>query len=285
MKLEWGMNAMVIEVKCFPDLLRFINSNFECAYELVVLFTAVKFKDDMGGFDIERLVDFFMELFIILEKEGIILGKFCKPLQQGDRESVLSLLNENPINTLLQSKIFKTPERFNFDLFKEIFNNEEAVLVAIKQQLINFFLGRGIESRQQLEMILFSWEGVMNEMIKTNSLMRIVEGSYNKFTLEFLLKFLYQSYSLGAFEKLIADHQIDQKELIDYFNSRLQFPIERVGAISFPVIKGLEEEEPEVLVDHPLKLSAEERVKSLTDFFHKMREEEDEHTKKKKKKK
>ncbi len=282
------MRSMVIEVKNFPDLLRFINSDFECAYELVVLFTAIKFKDDKGWFDRERLVDFFMELFSILENEGVFLGKYCDHLQGGDRENVLSLLNAKPIDTLLKSKIFKTAERFDFELFKEIFNNEEVILVAIKQQLIQYFLGRGIDSRQQVEMLLFSWEGIMNDMIKTNSLMRITEGSYNKFTLEFLLKFLYHSYSLGSFEKLIADHHINQKELIDYFNSRLQFPIERVGEISIAASSKLGiAEEPEVLDDKGAKISAEERVKSLTDFFHQMREEgfEEEDRKKKKKKK
>jgi len=277
---------MVIEVSSFPDLLRFINSDFKCAYELVVLFTAIKFKDDQGGFDQDRLVDFFMELFNILEKEGIVLGKSCDPLQGGDRENVLLLLNDNPIDTLIRSKIFETSERFNFDLFKEIFNNEEAILVALKNQLIYFFLGRGLDSRQQLEMLLFSWEGIMNEMIKTNSLMRITEGSYNKFTLEFLLKFLYQSYSLGAFEKLVVDHQINQKELIDYFNSRLKFPIERVADISIPTVNKIgDADEPEILEDQPQKVSAEERVKGLTDFFHQMREEGLEDRGKKKKKK
>ena len=277
------MRPMAIKVTTFADLLRYINA--ASVHELIALFIAIKFKDDEGQFDRERLVDFFMELFIILQKEGIFLGKSWAPIQAGDRENVVSLLNEQPINSLLKSKIFKTADRFEFNLFKEIFNNEEAVLVAVKEQLIRYFLGRGVNSRPNLEATFSNWEGTMNEMIKTNALMRITEG-YSKFTLEFLLKFLYQSYSLGAFEKLVADHQINQKELIDYFNSRLEFPIERVGGLSIPVRGGLEEgEEPEVLGEQPPKKSAEEHLQSLTDFFHTMREEGFEKGKKKKKKK
>ena len=120
--------------------------------------------------------------------------------------------------------------------------------------------------------------------------MRIAEG-YSKFTLEFLLKFLYQSYSLGSFEKLVRDHKINQKELIDYFSSRLDIPITRVDGSSISVegealdiaLEALEEdpEEPEQVV-------TTERVKSLTDFIHQMREDalkEDEDRKKKKKRK
>ncbi|MHA1266866.1 MAG: hypothetical protein ACTSRS_16635 [Candidatus Helarchaeota archaeon] len=282
---------MALEVNNLPDLLRFIKSDFECAYELIVLFTAIKFKDDEGRFDKERLIDFFMELFVMLEKEGVVLNKKCDPLQKGDREKVLQLLNRQPISALLKSKIFKTFERFDFNLFKEIFNNEEAVLVALKERIVGFFLGRGIEKRQ-LENILTEWEGTMNEMLKTHALMRIVEG-YNKFTLEFLLKFLYQSYSLGAFEKLVSDFQINQKELIDYFNSRLEFPIARIGEprirLATEVPKSAEVQMKEQTKQEALKKSAEEHLKSLTEFFHKMREEaleeEEQQMKKKKKRK
>lgn len=273
---------MAIEVKNLADLLRFIKSNFECAYELIVLYTAIKFKDDEGRFTKELIVDLFMELFIRLRNAGVLLDKKCNPLQDGDRESVLLLLNRNTISALLNSKIFKTFERFDFDLFKEIFNNEEAVLVALKDQLINYFRGRGID-RRRLDQILIEWEGIMNEMIKTNALMRIAEG-YNKFTLEFLLKFLYQSYSLGAFERLVIEHQINQKELLDYFGSRLEFPIARVGATTLTIDRKVTKTEPTVQQEL-LKKSAEEHLQSLTDFFHQMREEALEEEEKEQKKK
>ncbi len=275
---------MAKDVKTLSGLLGFINSDFECAYEVILLYIAVKFKDDEGCVDTERFVDFFIELFLNLKNEGIVPDKSCNPLQGGDREEVRSLLISKPIDALISGGLFSTEERFNFELFKEIFKNEEAILVALKERLISYFLGRGTDSHNKLDTILSNWEETMNQMIKTNALMRITEG-YSKFTLEFLLKFLYQSYSLGAFEKLVSDHQINQKELIDYFNYRLKFPLTRVGG---PPISSTFERKVAMKTDEDpesQEKSAEEHLRNLTEFFHNIREESLDDKKEMKKKK
>jgi hypothetical protein len=275
---------MVNEVKGIADLIRFINAEFECAYEQVVMFIAVKLKNDEGRFDKERLIDFFMDLFDYVQKEGGVMDESCDPLQGGDRKKVLSMLNRVPISTLLRSGVFKTFERFNFDLFKEIFNNEEAVVVALKNRLKGYFSRKGL-NQKKAEAILAEWEADMDEVIKTDALMKITERP-DKFTLEFLLKFLYQSYSLGSFENLMRDHHINQKELIDYFSSKLNFPVARIGEPA-PLAAIISEKPAEARVPAPAPVTApvEEHIKSLTEFFHKMREEalEEEEAQKKKK--
>lgn len=272
------------EVKGVADLLQFINAEGEEVYEQVVMWIAVKLKNDEGRFDKERLIDFFINLFDRLQKEGLVREEGSDPFQGGDRKMILALLNRNPISTLLKRGVFKTFERFNFDLFKEIFNNEEAVLVALRNQVKGYFSRRGL-NREKLEAVLAGWEAGMSEAIKTAALMRITEQS-DKFTLEFLLKFLYQSYSLGSFEKLVRDHHINQQELIDYFSSKLNFPVTRIGEPSpFAAMIRKEPAESPKTAKQAVEKSVEEHIKNLTEFFHDMREEalEEEEGQKKKK--
>ncbi|MHA1360665.1 MAG: hypothetical protein ACTSRC_21295, partial [Candidatus Helarchaeota archaeon] len=108
------------------ELLEFIqNTKMQCGYELIILYAATKLKDKDGGFDREKLVDFFINFYVLGVKYDLQLDNFCDPLIENDPKDILLLINRKPISVLLKEGILKTFERFRPEIFNILFENEE----------------------------------------------------------------------------------------------------------------------------------------------------------------
>lgn len=268
----------------FPNFIDFIKTaKFNCGYELILLYAAIKLKNEEGGFDREKLVDFFIDFYRIREKNRLALESYCDPLQNGDRVKTIRLINRNPISYLLNVGIFKTFERFDSNIFQIIFNNEDQILLTIKERIKQHFSKTLGDSNESTEAVLLKWEKGINESIRVGALQKFA-ACYDKINIEVLLKFLYHSYSLRTFDKLMEDFLINPREFKDYFSSKIKyqskfFSTEKKDAPAPPVER-----------KQKLKKYSAQRIKDLTNIFHKMREEpiEDEplpeNSKKKKKK-
>jgi hypothetical protein len=256
-------------IKDYQGLTDFIKTTkFTCGYELVVLFAAIKLKNAEGGFEKEKLADFFLEFYRI-GKSNLTLGKACKPLQSEDSREIMLLLNSGPIAHLLKVGILKTFERFNPDLFKIVFDKAEEVLDTVKDQIIKFYSESPDNSKKIMDDILSKWENGINDYIKTDALKKMA-SSIEKINLEFMLKYLYQSYSLASFNKFLKSFQINEQDFKKFFTGRLE------DASKFFIAIPAGEEEPGILKDEPqMAKPPASRIQDLTSFFQKMISEDE----------
>lgn len=265
-------------VSDYQSLIEFLESiKYTCGYELIVLFAAIKLKDAEGRFDRERLTDFFIDFYKIGEANNLTLEQECNPLQIEDLNETMQMINRNPIGSLLSTGILSTFERFNKHIFKIIFDNEEEILSKISDQIINFFSETFRNSRQTMEAIISEWETSTNESIRKNALQNVA-GSIENINLESILKYLYQSFSQEAYNKLLNNFQITEQEFDDYFIKKPEH-----------FLKYFQEQEKEAEVPAPEKAAeatkfSPQRIQQLTNFFQKIREEEEEEAKGKSKK-
>jgi hypothetical protein len=258
-------------IKDYQGLTEFIKTTkFTCGYELVVLFTAMKLKNAEGGFEKEQLANFFIEFYRIGKSNNLTLAKECEPLQSEDPREIMLLLNSSPIAHLLKVGILKTFERFNPDLFKIIFDKAEEALDTVKDQIIKFYVESAGNSKKSLEDILSKWENGINEYVKTDALQKMA-SSIEKINLEFMLKYLYQSYSLTAFNKFLKSFKINEQDFQKFFTGRME------DASKFFMTTPSEEEEPAVLEGKPQMVKPPaSRLQDLTSFFQKMVDEDEE---------
>lgn len=255
-------------IKDYRGLTEFIKTTrFSCGYELVVLFEAVKLKNGEGGFDKERLTDFFIDFYRIGKNNSLTLEKECEALQSENPREVISMLNQIPIAHLLKVGILKTFERFNYDLFKTIFDKTEEVLDILKDQIIQFYSEFPGNSKKITEDIFSKWENNINNYIKSDALQKMT-SSIEKINLEFMLKYLYQTYSLTTFNKFLKSFQINEQDLQQFFTGRQE------AAAKF-FMTPPPEEEPAVLKGEPRLMKAPpSRIQDLTTFFQKMIDED-----------
>jgi hypothetical protein len=268
-------------IKDYQGLTEFIKTTkFTCGYELVVLFTAMKLKNAEGGFEKEQLANFFIEFYRIGKSNNLTLAKECEPLQSEDPREIMLLLNSSPIAHLLKVGILKTFERFNPDLFKIIFDKAEEALDTVKDQIIKFYVESAGNSKKSLEDILSKWENGINEYVKTDALQKMA-SSIEKINLEFMLKYLYQSYSLTAFNKFLKSFKINEQDFQKFFTGRMED-----ASKFFMTTPSEEEEEPAVLEGKPQMVKPPaSRLQDLTSFFQKMVDEDEEELGKEKLKK
>ena len=213
---------MEMAIKNHQNLIEFLKTTkFPCAYELIVLFAAIKLKSAEGRFNKEQVTDFFIEFYRIREVNNLVLEEKCNPLLTEDRKETILFLNRNPISSLLKVGILKTFERFNPDIFKIIFDHSEEILSTLKDQIIEFYLESCSDSREIMEDSLSKWETGIDESIKADALVKM-SGSIEKINLEFMLKYLYQSYSLTAFNKLLKSFKIDEQDFESLFTGGVE---------------------------------------------------------------
>jgi len=269
-------------IKDYQSLIEFIQTaNSSCAHELIALFAAIKLKNADAGFDKEQLVNFFIEFYQIRKKNDLTSEKECDPLQFEDRREIIQLINRNPIAALLKAGILKTFERFDPNIFKIIFDNTEELLSTIKSRIGEVHSESFGESRETMELVLSEWENIIDQTLKADALQKMA-GSIEKINLEFMLKYLYQSYSLLAFNKMLKSFQIDEQDFENFFTSRME------DLSKF--FKGREQKEKLAEIEEEPKVLKQptSHIQELTNFFQKMREETEEEqvkTKIKKKKK
>jgi len=263
----------------YQGLTEFIKTTkFTCGYELIVLFAAVKLKNAEGGFDKAQLAQFFIEFYRLRKINDLNFEKECDPLQSEDPREVMHLLNRNPIAHLLKVGILKTFERFNYDLFKISFDKSEEILSTLKDQILKFYPESSGDSKKIMEVILSKWEKDINETIKKDALQKM-SSSIEKINLEFMLKYLYQSYSLPAFNKFLKSFQINEQDFEKFFTGRVEDSSKLFKAIA-------PEEEPAVLKEESqLEKPPPSRIQDLTNFFQKMIDEAETEQKQEKAKK
>ncbi len=234
---------LISDIQSFIEFIETTEMN--CVYKLIILYSIIKLKDAEGKFDKEKLVNFFIEFFKIGKRYKLLLGQKCDPLQNGDREKTMQLINKYPINNLIKEGILKTSETFDSTIFEIIFNNENEILFSIKQQMIRYFvtplgdlyLSLNLISedgdfsfqgdfldlsflKELLEEFLVDWEKKINEIIKLDALSKLA-SCHEKINLEFLLKYLYQSYNSRLINKLVEKFQMTQEDLINFFISNI----------------------------------------------------------------
>jgi hypothetical protein len=254
-------------IKDYQSLTEFIKTTkFPCGYELVVLFAAVKLKNGEGSFEKEKLADFFIEFYRIGKNNSLTLEKEC--IQSEDPREVMYLLNRTPIAHLLKIGILKTFERFNYDVFKIIFDKAEEVLDTLKDRIIQFYSESPGNSKKIMEDILSKWENNINDRIKSDALQKMT-SSIEKINLEFMLKYLYQSYSLTAFNKFLKSFQINEQDLQKFFTGRQE------AAAKFFMVPPPEEEPGILKAEPPLTKPPPSRIQDLTNFFQKMIDEDE----------
>lgn len=274
---------MVIED--YQGLIDFIKTTKStCGYELIILFAAIKLKNAEGKFDKEQLTDLFLEFYRIREANDLTVEEQCNPLQFEDRKEIIQLINRTPISSLLKVGILKTFERFNPDIFKVIFDNSEEILSTIKERIIKFYLSFG-DSQEIMENLLSKWETGIDGIIKKDALQKI-SGSIEKIDLEFMLKYLYQSYSLVAFNKLLQNFHIDQQDFENFFTGGVEASPQLLSALEQaeePI--EIEEDSPEIKAERRKAQQPSSHIQELTNFFQQMRKEAEEEQKQSKVKK
>ncbi|MFX1295122.1 MAG: hypothetical protein ACFFD2_09765 [Promethearchaeota archaeon] len=254
-------------IKDYGKLILFLETTkFNCGYELVILFAAIKLKNERGGFQRERLVDFFIDFYKIRKEKKLALKKYCNPLEKEDRNKIKRLINRNPIGFLLKVGILKTFERFNANIFNIILNNEEEILLTIKERIINHYMEMFGDSKENIEEVLSEWEVRINENIKLDASKKFAEY-IEKIDVEILLKYLYQSYNIRNFNDLLKYFHITQREFDDYFNSKIKFNSK------FSRSEENRSQIPKAEKDQGLKKFSNVHMRDLTLFFQKMKEE------------
>ena len=229
---EEEMSTSVIQ-----KLVGFIKTTeLKCACKLVILFSAIKLKDEKGKFDEERLVDFFIEFHRLKEKYKLGLKQDCNPLIDQDRKETMQLMNRHPISNLLKEGILKTSESLDSNIFELIFENQAKILSMIKERLHGHFsetlgdlyLSLSIISEEEVSSFhteivddfLVEWEKRIDEIIKTDALSKLAE-SHETISLEVLLKYLYQSYDLHSMNELLESFHITRDQFESYFSSNV----------------------------------------------------------------
>ncbi|NVM29831.1 MAG: hypothetical protein HWN65_13385 [Candidatus Helarchaeota archaeon] len=212
------------------------TTELKCACKLVILFSAIKLKDEKGKFDEERLVDFFIEFHRLKEKYKLGLNQECNPLKDQDRKETLQLMNRYPISNLLKEGILKTSESLDSNIYDLIFENQAKILSMIKERLHGHFsetlgdlyLSLNLISEEEVssfhteivEDFLAEWEKGIDEIIKTDALNKLAE-SHDTISLELLLKYLYQSYDLNSMNELLERFHITRDQFEGYFSSNV----------------------------------------------------------------
>ena len=274
-----------MEVTDNQSLLEFIESTTDltCAYELLVLYLAIKLRNAEWKIDKDNLIDFFIDFYKIREAKDLNMDNPCNPLQLKNLDKTNQMINRGPIGTLLKVGVFKTFERFDEAIVKIIFENEEDILSLIRECVIKHYVGAFDESRDTLVTAISDWESDINEHIKKEAL-RKIGTRVEKIDLETMLKYLFQAYNMRVFQKLLDRFQISDEEFEDYLTTGRE-----IFAKTF--VKAEKQEEPAAVEPEPVPTKySPDRIQTLTSFFQQMRdeaeeEEKEEKAKKKKKKK
>ncbi len=157
-----------MEVESYPSLIEFIKTttDFTCAYELVVLFAAMKLKDADGKIDREQLAEFFLDFYRTRKATKLPMKKPCNPLEDEDLDKTIQMLNRGAIGTLLKVGILKTFVRFKDEFLTIIFRQDEELLSTLKEQIIKHFVDASGDSKKSVEAVLLEWEGRLNAIEK-----------------------------------------------------------------------------------------------------------------------
>ena len=228
-----------MSVTDYQTFVRFIKkTDLKCAYLLITLFSAIKLRDAEGTFPMERLVDFFIQFYKLREKYKLALDKDCNPLQAENRNQTIELINKKPINTLLKNKILQTPERFNSEINKMLFENEHEILLTVKTKFVLFYLDALKDRNITLNLFpdemgqtflqdliiecINEWQEFIRETIQSDMSKKLAE-SHEKINLEFLLKYLYQSYSAKSMNFLLGSFKMTQEEFNNNISSDFDY--------------------------------------------------------------
>jgi len=289
-----------MSVTDYESFIQYIKTKqLKCAYLLVVLFSAIKLRDAEGTFPKERLVDFFIEFYKIREKYKLVLNKECNPLQSGDRNATIQLINEKPLNTLIENGILETPERFKTTINKVIFEKEHEILLTIKTKFIVFY--HDALKDRNLTLNLFpddmglafisdligecfsEWQLYINDIIKSDASKKLA-AAVDKINIQDLLKYLFQSYSLKTMNQLLAQFHMTEEELNDYFNGDFDYSklpiLEQIQApvrapsptVSEQPGKAIGAQFTDTKQIHESIKTSEHKVQALTDLFQQMKE-------------
>jgi hypothetical protein len=251
-------------ITVLEDLLELIQAReMQCAYELIVFYAAIKLKDKDGGFDREKLVDFFINFYILGVKYDLQLEESCDPLIEKDPKDILLLLNRNPISILLKEGILKTFERFDPEVFEILFEDEEEILKSIEERIVKHFLETSGNTIAKLESLTKEWIKLMNSNIKSDTLKHLAD-SYDQINLEYLLKYLFQSYSLKSLQRLVEDFHLTPIEFKRYFTGGVDL------AAIFPAATEAELEGGEAEEVKEAEPSSAAKVKDLSRFYQQM---------------
>ena len=265
------------------SLVEFIETTeLVCAHKLIVLFAALKLKDEAGCFDAKSLTKIFLSFYIIRDKHQLRVETECNPFGREDIKEVSQLINKRAISSLMMDGILKTFNCFKDSIFHIAFENEEEILAAIKRRMGQFCRDHRGDSETSFTAMLSDWERSVNKTIKTNASKQLA-GCVERVSLEALLKSLYHTFSLRAMNTLVADFQLTEREFTNSFQSERDYASQLTFA---------EREEPE---EEPVAAEAavltKQKKRALLSFYQEMMEtdvEEDyiiEQPKSKKKKK
>ncbi|MHA1360831.1 MAG: hypothetical protein ACTSRC_22140, partial [Candidatus Helarchaeota archaeon] len=173
------------------------------------------------------------------------------------------LINRKPISVLLKEGILKTFERFRPEIFNILFENEETVLKTIEERIIKFFLKTPGNTIAKLESLLKEWKEYINSSIKSDTLKHLAD-SYDQINLEYLLKYLFQSYNLKALQKLVEDFHLTPIEFKRYFTGGVDLAAIFPAATEAELEGGEEEDVKEA------EPSTATKVKDLSRFYQQM---------------
>lgn len=268
------------------DLLQYLLTvEMKCAYPCVVFFAAIKLRDELGWFNKELLIDFFVEFYKTGQEYRISLDEDCNLPQKDNLTEVMQFIEEMTLNPLLKTGILETPFKFHSHISQAVFEKEKEILSLLKNRLFSYYLenlrDRDITLRlfpkdmgyiflKEIALLWLSdWEKKIDELVKLDATKKLAE-CYTKIKLDYLLKYLYQSYSLQSMNKLLNYFHITQHEIDTYFSGEIDYSkLDVVEKMKYQVMNSslLEEREiePEVLSSDPevIPLEPEESVDFL----------------------